>query len=352
MKITALTDYKGYFGSKWDAIPYRSGMDKDKIAAYFAENSYQCAFKKFEQVNLGEVKEGDLIIYSSTEDSDYRYKSFIEDIVLSIELSGALVIPKFVNLRATNNKVMMELLKNIVIPEQAKHLPTLYFGALNKNGIKELQYPLVVKAAGGAGSKFVFLAHNFKELIKRVKDVSYSSNISLNIKEKIRLLIHKGYYPESKYRNKFIIQKYIANLQNDWKVLVFGKKYFVLMRYNRKNDFRASGSGNFIFPSELPAGLLDFCQYIFEKLGVPNVSLDIAFDGEKFLLIEFQAIFFGSYTLTKSKYYFTMHENRWEKNYGEIELEKIYVESIINFIEQKKIEINAPKYTFYWGNDR
>jgi len=49
------------------------------------------------------------------------------------------------------------------------------------------------------------------------------------------------------HRSKFIVQEFIPDLSNDWKVLVFWDKYYVLRRKNRPNDFRASGSGLFSF---------------------------------------------------------------------------------------------------------
>ena len=140
---------------------------------------------------------------------------------------------------------------------------------------------------------------------------------------------------ESKYRNKFIIQQFIPNLQNDWKVLVYWDKIYILKRYTRKNDFRASGSGNFVFDKDFPIEILDYAFKIRQSFEVPQVSLDICFDGNSFYLIEFQAIYFGTTTLVKSPFYYQKIDNSWKCFDEESELEKVYVESIVNYIKSK-----------------
>ena len=67
----------------------------------------------------------------------------------------------------------------------------------------------------------------------------------------------------------------------------------------RDNDFRASGSHKFIFKEDIPDGILDFAKLIFDILNVPNLSIDVAFDGNKFHLLEFQAIYYGITTIVK-----------------------------------------------------
>ena len=44
-KIFFLTDYKNNFGSKHNALPYRSGMDKDLLKKYFKAKGYDCIFQ-------------------------------------------------------------------------------------------------------------------------------------------------------------------------------------------------------------------------------------------------------------------------------------------------------------------
>ncbi len=68
---------------------------------------------------------------------------------------------------------------------------------------------------------------------------------------------------------------------------------------------------------------------------VPNISIDIAFNGNKFHLFEFQAVYFGTTTIAESTFYFMKVNDRWEMFKEKSELEKEYVDSIVKFINRK-----------------
>lgn len=74
-------------------------------------------------------------------------------------------------------------------------------------------------------------------------------------------------------------------------MLVFGEKYYILRRKVRKNDFRASGSGKREFPeylTDVECQVLDLAYKAFCEIDTPLLSIDIAHDGEKCHMIEFQ----------------------------------------------------------------
>lgn len=334
-KIILLTDYKKRFGSKHYDTPYRSGFDKSLLIKYFNEQEYEPIFRNFSEIDFSIDNFKDVIIlYTSSEDHGYHYKSFIEDIVFGLELQGAKVIPKFKYLRANNNKVFMEILREQIIGNtwlKAKYYGTFEELEYNLNNIK---YPVVIKASAGASGKGVFLAHSNNELIKIAKKISRTRNFYNEILDYGRHIKHKGYIQESKYRNKIIIQNFVPNLKNDWKVLVYADKYYILYRGNRKKDFRASGSGLFKFIKDIPNGLLDYAKIIFDKFNLPNISMDIAHDGMSFYLLEFQAVYFGTTTLEKSPFYFELVEGKFELRLEKSELEKEYVKSIVAYIKR------------------
>ena len=114
--------------------------------------------------------------------------------------------------------------------------------------------------------------------------------------------------------------------------------YYILYRGVRDNDFRASGSGNFIFKEEIPNGILDFAEEVFEYLDVPNLSIDVGYDGNNFYLFEFQALYFGTTTIEKSPFYFTKKDSTWSIQREKSELEKEYVNSIVNYIERIELK--------------
>ena len=336
-KIYLLIDYKERFGSKYSAEPYRSGMDKRLLARYFNNSGYDAKYLNFSRVNFREIDfRGVPVLYTSQEDWGYHYKSYIEDIVLGLELHGAKVIPSYRYLRANNNKVFMEILRDQLKDEGIKTIKSFHFGCLEelKANIDTFEFPVVIKSAAGAMSTGVYLAHNKKELIKYAKIISRTKFIKQEIKDIGRAYKHKKYIRESRYREKYIIQNYILNLVNDWKIIVFGERYYILYRGIKNGDFRASGSHIFEFNKDdlIPTGIFDFAKKIYDIFDIPNLSLDIGFDIKEFHLIEFQAIYFGTSTMEKSNGFFKKKDNSWEKVVDKLPLEKVYVDSIKYYI--------------------
>jgi glutathione synthase/RimK-type ligase-like ATP-grasp enzyme len=335
--IYALTDYQGYFESKYDSIPYISGMDKKKLEAYFFNSGYRIVFMGFSEITdyPGTFWADKLVIYTSSEDTGYFYKSFIEDVIYYLELSNAIVIPSFKYLRANNNKVFMELLRYNINDPKLLNIKSKVFGCLEEaeNVCSTLSYPVILKQSSGAMSKGVGLAGDKDELIRKLKRVARTRNIFREMWEYGRSIKYKSYKKESRHRKKYILQDFIKNLTGDYKVLVFSDNYYVLKRGIKAGDFRASGSGIRIFERNIPDGLLQFAFDIFKDLNIPNASLDIAFNGSSFFLIEFQCLYFGSYTLTFSDFYWKRNANVFQFIEGKSELERVYAGSIVNFIK-------------------
>ena len=94
-EIIALVDYKGHFGSKHNAVPYRSGMDKNLLEKYFAQFGFEIIFKNFSDVDFkNENYKGQYILYTSSEDKGYNYKNYIEDIIWGLKEQEAILIPE------------------------------------------------------------------------------------------------------------------------------------------------------------------------------------------------------------------------------------------------------------------
>jgi glutathione synthase/RimK-type ligase-like ATP-grasp enzyme len=343
-KIYALTDYKDIFSSKWKAKPYRSGYDKKLLKKYFNKYGYEIEFIKFQNVEFTSKWKNRLVIYTSSEEVGLHYKSYIEDIILGLEKLGAFVLPRFDFLRANNNKVYMEIMRESLLCGWFDIEKSLIFGTLNElqNSIEnnKIQFPCVIKPASGAMSKGVELANNSKELVRYAKKISRTNNFKFGMKEKLRTFKYNGYQQESKYQNKFIIQEFIPNLKNDWKVLVYGDHYYILNRGIKKNDFRASGShcnykaGS---KSEFPIHQLDFVEKIYKQLDIPHLSLDFAFDGKKGYVIEFQAIHFGTSTLEFCEDYYIKKNGLWTVKKQEFDQEEEYVWGIVHYLKGKSI---------------
>lgn len=337
-KIYALTDYKGYFGSKWKSVPYRSGFSQQDLKSGFNKYNFDVEFVRYQDVSFKKDWVNKIVIYTSSEETGFHYKSYIEDIVLGLERAGAVVLPRYDFLRANNNKVYMEILREQLLGEELSGNASRWYGTLDEllNDLEQnnIEFPCVIKKAAGAMSRGVFLAKTKDEIIRCAKRISRSSGIRTVIKEIIRARKHAGYQPESKYQHKFIVQKFIPDLQNDWKILVFGNRFYVLRRGIKQNDFRASGSHyNYKAGSEsgLPVELLDKAREIYQKLDVPHLSLDFAVNGEKAIVHEFQAVHFGTSTMEFSKDLFVFENNEWKTTKDGFTQEEEYVWGLVKY---------------------
>jgi len=304
-------------------------MNYKKIKKLFIERGYDVIVKNFSDIDfcLDEYKDS-FILYQSSEDPNLEYKSFIEDIVLGLKLKGAILIPEFELFRAHHNKVFMEILRDISNLNEIKNLKTEKFGTLEEfkkfSKIKE-----VIKVSSGSKSSNVFKYENIKKLKKNIHTFSL-----FNIKMRIRsFLDRKPFTPISNYRKKFITQTFIEGLRGDYKVLIYGDKYYVLFRKNRKKDFRASGSGVLFFIDKPDYGLLNYAEIVKNYFNNPIMSLDIAFDGLRYYLIEMQFIMFGNYALEKSNFFFKKEDNDWIKVNKKSDLEKEFVNVIDKYIK-------------------
>lgn len=345
-KIFILTDYKGHFGSKHNDVPYRSGMDKVLLKKYFKENDFEVNFLEFSDIDFRKMNFKDkYVLYTSSEDIGYHYKDYIEDIILGLHLQGAILIPEYKYLRANNNKVFMEILRDQTNLDSIKNIKAHHFGTIEEliKKIDTFKFPVVIKSAEGAMSSGVDLARNKDELIAKAKKMSRTKYIYNELWDIGRSIKHKGYIRESKHRKKFIVQNFIPGLKNDWKIYAFGDKYFIFYRPVLKNRvFKASGGGydnySYGLNANIPEGILDFSESIFNILNLPNLSIDIAYDDKNFYMIEFQGIYFGTAGILKrySKEYFVKENDLWIDKENEGIIEKIYVESIINFINKTK----------------
>ena len=134
------------------------------------------------------------------------------------------------------------------------------------------------------------------------------------------------------------IQEFIQNLKSDYKVLIWGERYYIFERPVRNNDFRASGSGNekYIYGShvDLPEGIFNFSKQVFNQLNVPQLSLDIAYDGTTFYIIEYQVIYFGTVGHVLSDGFFLLIKGEWKFIPEKLDLEQVYAESIDFYIKE------------------
>lgn len=333
--LVALCDYHGRFGSRYFSKPYRSGMDKQLLAQAFMQYGVSVDFCPMADPYLMDNLKEKYFIYTSQEDPGYLYKSFIEDVVFGLELAGAYPIPDFKYLKANNNKVFMEMLRKLMLPEKYQ-IKSRWIGAAEEAFVSQdqVKIPIVIKDSEGAGSKGVSLANSNRSLKRKLLRSSRSRFLTFEVRDCLRSLRHKGYTRESLNRRKHLLQEFIPGMNNDWKVLVYGDKYYVLKRQNRPRDFRASGSGLFSYEDSVNPVLLDAAKEVKGYFNVPHISLDLAISDNHVILIEFQFVYFGTSTLEKSPYYYTKSSGAWQKIVGKSILEDVYAKAVVDYLEK------------------
>lgn len=332
-RVFILTDYRGHF---YSSIVYKeASMDVARLKEFFIEKGYEPIVKQYTEIDFrNEDYAKEFILYQSSEDRDLLYKSYIEDILIGLQLQGAILIPAFQYFRAHHNKAFMEILRDISSCEEIKTISGKRYGTYEDlvTDLKNVPGKWVIKPAAGAASVDIRQVSTDEEKRKYSEKASRSMNLVDAIKDQIKPYIRQNYVHRSNHRKKFILQNFVPNLSHDYKILVYDKKYYVLRRMNRKNDFRASGSGIFEWIDEVPAALMNYAEAVFQSFDVPYISMDIGFDGEQCYLFEMQFLSFGQTTLIKSHWYFTRSDQSWVRVEEKPDLEREFVNSIDTYL--------------------
>jgi hypothetical protein len=120
-------------------------------------------------------------------------------------------------------------------------------------------FPIIFKLKRGAGSKNVLLIKN-KKHVKRIVNKMFGRGVfpqsidrnKFNLVREIRHIggnILRKYRGEDlsslwqKHKNYVLFQRYLADNKYDTRITVIGDRAFGFRRFNRVDDFRASGSG-------------------------------------------------------------------------------------------------------------
>jgi hypothetical protein len=174
--------------------------------------------------------------------------------------------------------------------------------------IKSARMPIVFKLKRGAGSNNVILVRNesdAKRLIskmfgKGIKSGRISDKSSLQFKystpyKRFRRFMGdilrkvKGEYVPLYWqfdKNYVLFQKFLPNNLFDTRVSIIGQRAFAFRRFNRKNDFRASGSGNINYDAnKIDMHSIEIAFKISEKLNFQSMSYDFLINEDKELEI-------------------------------------------------------------------
>lgn len=335
-RLLIIKDFRNWFWSTYPNWTNAVSLNVKYMKDFLEQQGFQVEITSYNHFDYQKNYADYFVIYSSSEDYCGGTKNFMEDVLLHLKVQGAKLLPDFQYFRAHDNKVMMEILRYSFKTADLKSIKSQVWASMEEMLEQgQFHYPVVIKKANGAGGEGVFLAYNKKELVKYAEKVSRLTDKKMfeylsmvNIKQK---LIRQS--PVKIHNTKFITQNYIKNLKGDYKVLVFGENYFVLHRLNRKNDFRASGSGNFEREEqEAVIPILDYARLCKTEIKSPWLSLDICKDEEKCYLIEFQCIFFGFKAMSLAEHYYTREGDSWVKIEGKVVPEEQFCKGLISFL--------------------
>lgn len=154
------------------------------------------------------------------------------------------------------------------------------------------EYPLVLKLWAGAGSSNVRLVPSYSDAEKWILRlfVNGVENLDeLRLKPlkgliKALLLLYRGEIPcpWELHKNYVLFQKFLPGNDFDTRITVIGKKAFGFRRFNRPEDFRASGSGIIDHdPAKIDMETVRLAFDVSRKLNTQSIAIDGLRDGEK-----------------------------------------------------------------------
>ena len=172
--------------------------------------------------------------------------------------------------------------------------------------INNTSYPIVSKLRRGAGSTNVKLIYNSEEG-KEVIDLMFDKGVVSthkplgNLDQKVRIAkkiknpvkLMSKVYTHFKKTNKerklaniekgyVYFQEFMPNNDFDTRIIVVGDKAFGIRRFNKENDFRASGSGKIDYSSDVIDEIFVKTAFIAtKKIGAQCLAFDFVYDEDK-----------------------------------------------------------------------
>ncbi|WP_455814386.1 hypothetical protein [Pseudomonas graminis] len=323
---------EGFFGQR---LPTSKSMDVTAIIGHFKNAGHTCETIDIQDLQFEEIDKNDAV-YLFGSHQNPEIKKYINDVAsVQFSLHQNKSIPGLMNLLAHENKGIQSLLMRKM---GDGFIPQCYY--YRDVAVTERT---VIKKTSGAGSFGVALIDNSEQLVKTKRRMFFPEtrveHLKFHIREITKKLFFKNkisadHYKYFKSYSLYVLQKFIPGLKGDYKVLAFGNKFYVLNRKVRRDDFRASGSGNFSFDTP-SATLLDFAETIKSKVNTPIVSMDLIDNDAGYGCIEYQCVHFGPYTQFEAEYYYEKNgQGEWVRFDNNITLEELYVESICQYVNK------------------
>lgn len=254
------------------AIHHNPGSFSDRWVVFCKENALNYKLVNcYDSDIIRQLDDCNILMWHFSH-GDYKDALFAKQLLNSIEQAGKKVFPNY-NTRwhfddKIGQKYLLESINSPLVPSYVFYTKREAF-----EWIRSASFPKVFKLRGGAGSanvklvksknqarKFVIKAFSrgysqfdrlgyLKERYRRVKE---GKDTIIGLFKGLGRLIIPTEYAKMHFKEKgyAYFQDFIPGNTSDIRVIVIGDKAFAIKRLTRKNDFRASGSGDIIYARE------------------------------------------------------------------------------------------------------
>jgi len=282
-------DEKDSYSPKWIEYCEKNGIEYKLVNCY--DNNIMDILKEF-----------DALLWHWSH-IDYKAQLFARQLIFALEHRGFLVYPNAIGSLYFDDKVgekyILESIEAPIIPSYV-----FYDKASAQNWIETTSFPKVFKLRSGAGAHNVKLIHTKREAKRYINRAFgkgfFATHRGAAIKNRIWhfkrdktvksfLNISRGFYrfffPNQKNvalpieKNYLYAQDFIPNCDHDIRVFVVGDKAISKKRMVRDGDFRASGSGKFVWEiDDTQRECVKIAFDVTKKLGMQSIAFDFVMD--------------------------------------------------------------------------
>ena len=287
------------------AIHYEAGNNFSvRWKEYCEENSLPFKIVSCYDDDVLKHLEGCTALLWNVNNFNYKDQLMSKYLVKSLENRNIRVFPDYATLWHYDDKVAQKyLLESINAPLVKTYV--FYDRAEALNWLNDAEFPKVFKLRKGSGSKNVVLVkskRHAKKLIRAAFGKGFPTlDMTSILKERyrkfklgkesfvgllkgiVRIFIGTPFKNMSSNEKGYVyFQDFLPDNDFDQRIIVIGEKAFALKRMVRENDFRASGSGNFIYKKEeFDEECIKIAFDINKKLKFQCMTYDFMYDTKK-----------------------------------------------------------------------
>lgn len=343
------------------AIHHRPGSFSEDWLAYCKAQNYDYKIVDcYSSTIIEEVKDCDIILWH-WHHKHPRDFLFARQLLFSLQQSGKIVFPDINTCIYFDDKLGQKyILEALKIPFVPTHI--FYDKREALSWAQVTSYPKVFKLRSGAGALNVRLITDFRAA-KRVINRAFGSGFSqrstwLHLKEKVWRLkkngflsgavgilktVGRAFFPTEfdriapLERGYVYFQDFIPNNDFDTRVIIVGQVGIAIRRFNRKGDFRASGSGVIDFDyKNIDRRCVKIAFEASLLLKTQCIAFDFVFDADNHPLIVETSFAFTHEVYKNCPGYWDNDLNWYE---GKINIQYIMLENLVQEFKKRQAQL-------------